>query len=81
MILHDRMPESFEKGAIHLIPVFMVPEISLKADLFISTFALSESSQATQQMIVDKNSLKRPFAIFQANYMGGEIILNLLDTN
>lgn len=55
VILHDRVPENFEKGAIHLIPVFMVPQLTLKTDLFISTFALSESSRHTQQQVINKN--------------------------
>lgn len=54
VVFHDRIPSVFKKGAIHLIPVFMVPEIGFNADLFISTFALSESSRQTQQVIIDK---------------------------
>jgi len=40
--------------AIHLIPLNLVDAFSVKADLFVSTFALSECSQKLQEHIIKK---------------------------
>lgn len=40
--------------AIHLIPLNLLDTFSLKADLFVSTFALSECSQKLQEHIIQK---------------------------
>lgn len=55
VIFHDRVPAELKKGAIHLIPIFLVSQIALQADVFVSTFALSESSSDTQHLIIDKD--------------------------
>ncbi len=51
-LFHDGT-ESIQEGKFNLIPVCFVEKYSLKADLFISTFALSESS-AYAHDFVDK---------------------------
>jgi len=54
VIIHAQAPENFEAGAIHLIPHYIVEDIKLKTDLFISTFALSEGSEYIQKSIIQK---------------------------
>ncbi|BDC34784.1 hypothetical protein Noda2021_07420 [Candidatus Dependentiae bacterium Noda2021] len=68
VIMHSRVPEKFEESAIHLIPVYLLPQLTLKADLFISTFALSESSAYTQEMVVAKK-----FFDAQYCYISGQL--------
>lgn len=53
--LHSEIPPRFEEHAIHLIPVHFFEQLKVKTDLFISTFALSESTQTIQQMTVKNN--------------------------
>ena len=55
IIIHQTVPESLQKKSIHLVPVFLLPEINLKADVFVSNFALSESTVPVQEMVINKN--------------------------
>ena len=54
VILHNKQPAVLERNAIHLVPVFFVENLSIKADAFVSTFALSEASVYTQSLIEKK---------------------------
>ena len=54
VIVHKKIPEQLKQGAIHLIPVFLLPDINVEADLFISTAALSETPKAVQEMVIGK---------------------------
>lgn len=68
IILHSEIPAEFEENALHLIPVHLVEELNIKTDLFISTFAISESTQYIQEMAVNKN-----FFDAQMVYITGQI--------
>lgn len=54
VIVHKKIPTDFEKGTIHLLPIFILPNITINADLFISTAALSETPETVQRMVIDK---------------------------
>lgn len=68
IILHTEIPAHFKESAIHLIPVHFFEQLSIKTDLFISTFALSESTQYIQEMTIKKN-----FFDAQMVYITGQI--------
>lgn len=55
IIMHSSAPETLEPQAIHLIPIYIVDKCTIKTDLFISTFALSEATSAAQKLIISKN--------------------------
>lgn len=59
-IVHSVAPEELEPGAIHLVPVFFIEKLSIKADIFISTFAISEASEYAQQLLIDKKFFQAP---------------------
>jgi len=44
-----------EKGAINLVSVCFLEDLSIKPDLLISTFALSESSEQMQKIVINNN--------------------------
>lgn len=54
VILHQKLPETLTPKGIHLIPVFFSEQLNLDADLFISTFALSEATEVCQNIIIEK---------------------------
>ncbi len=54
VIIHNEVPKYFKPGAIHLVPVFFLPDIDIKADLFVSAFALSETPKTVQLMVINK---------------------------
>jgi putative sugar O-methyltransferase len=54
IIVHTEVPETLKEGAIHLVPVHFLSELSVAADLFISTFALSETPLTVQEMVFNK---------------------------
>jgi putative sugar O-methyltransferase len=63
VFVHKEIPSSFAKGAIHLVPVYLLKNLSLETDLFISAFALSESSEIIQSLIGDTKKF------FNARYL------------
>lgn len=52
--VHKKTPNYFKPGQIHLVPVFLINDININADIFISTAALSETPEAVQKIVVDK---------------------------
>jgi putative sugar O-methyltransferase len=54
IIMHSSIPESFDRKAIHLIPSCLVDDLHIKTDLFISTFALSETAIPLQEAVINK---------------------------
>lgn len=52
--MHAQVPNNFKTGGIHLIPAYIAKDLSIKTDLFISTFALSEASELAQEVINEK---------------------------
>ncbi|MFH1427399.1 MAG: hypothetical protein ABIG60_02625 [Patescibacteria group bacterium] len=53
--LIDQAEEKISPGRINIIPVSFIKKFTLEADLFISTWALSESSKAAQDYVANKN--------------------------
>ena len=54
IIMHSSIPKSFMNKAIHLIPSCLINDLSIKTDLFISTFALSETTDTLQNLVINK---------------------------
>ncbi len=54
IIVHYTVPQSYKPGAIHLIPVFLLEDLDIRADVFISPFTLPECSSITQQLVIEK---------------------------
>lgn len=54
--IHHSIPSEFEKNRIHLVPVYFIDKLELEdVDLFISNFAITESTLFTQNLISEKN--------------------------
>jgi len=58
IIVHHTPPEEYKNGAIHLIPIYLLEDTQIDADVFISNFALSETSQEMQNLVFNKNFFK-----------------------
>ncbi len=54
IFVHNKIPNLFKEGAIHLLPVFFVEDLNVDTNLFISTFALSESTEFLQKVMLNK---------------------------
>lgn len=52
--LLDRAESKIVKGKINLIPLALLDKTTLEADLFVSTWGLSESSEAAQDYVINK---------------------------
>lgn len=67
-LIHNQTPDIFEQGMIHLLPIHLIDSFTIKTDVFISTFALSEAPAIIQQKIIEA-------AFFQANivYITGQL--------
>lgn len=68
VIMHSHIPTKFKKGAIHLLPVFGIENFTISADVFISTFALSEAAEDVQNIIK-----KNKFYNAQICYIQGQL--------
>lgn len=68
--LIEEPDQPVEEGKINLIPVAFLPHQKLQAELFISTWALSESSVYSQDWVIQKNwfSAKRLLLAYHDNY-------------
>lgn len=54
VVLHDRRPVAVVESAINVVPVGLADSVDVEADLFVSTWALNESSPAAQRLVVDR---------------------------
>ena len=52
---HVEPPSHVEAGATNLVPSALLPDLDLTCDVFLSTFALSETPQSVQRFVADKN--------------------------
>ena len=66
--IHKTTPKNYIQGAIHLIPIHLIDTLNLTPDLFVSTFALSETPTIIQNKIIEKQFFGAPSV-----YMTGQI--------
>lgn len=52
VIAHTSLPIGIEENCVNLVPVHLIEAVPLTGDLFISTFALSETPNCVQEVIV-----------------------------
>lgn len=52
--MHAQIPSEFKKGSIHLIPAYIAEGMNIKTDLFVSAFAITESSEIMQNIVANK---------------------------
>jgi hypothetical protein len=58
--LLSRPGQAIEPGKITMVPVGLADEVTMPADLFISTWAISESAGAAQRYVVDRGWFGAP---------------------
>lgn len=59
--VHTKAPRGFTKGCIHLVPYYVLPDLEIKnVDVFISVVALSETSEAMQNIVIKKQFYNAP---------------------
>ncbi len=69
-IIHCVPPQEFEKGAIHLVPIFFIDELAIKADIFVSTFAISEAPKYVQQLVINQHFFHAPACYIVGQFDG-----------
>jgi len=56
IVVHTTVPSTWESDTIHIVPIHLLPKITLpNVDLFISGFALTESTAYSQEQVINKN--------------------------
>ena len=70
IVVHSTIPETLQEGAIHLVPVFLIKDMSFQADAFISTFALSEATPYLQNLIIEKKFFNASICYLAGQLMG-----------
>jgi hypothetical protein len=66
---HTALPIRLEPGFAHLIPVAFLPALDLHCDLFISTFALSETPSAVRELVQESRFFKA-----SSLYLTGQVV-------
>ena len=54
VVAHHEALKPFDTAKIHLVPIWLLPQITGNPDLFISTFALSEAPAHVQDAVIEK---------------------------
>src|ERR1700712_3150599 len=54
VVLHDAGPVRLQKGRVNIVPIGLVADMDVSADLFISNWALNESTPAAQEDVVGR---------------------------
>jgi hypothetical protein len=54
VVLHDSRPVRLVGGRVNLVPIGLVADMAVTADLFISNWALNESTQEAQEDVVSR---------------------------
>lgn len=94
ILVHKTLPATFERGAIHLVPVYFVDKLKVNIDVFISAFALSECPNIIQKKVVNKEFYRSKYiylcglvgGLFDYNgknvkYLSDSLIINYLTNN
>lgn len=55
VVLHTETRQAITQGKINLVPLSLIENMNTPVDLFVSTWALSESNDYAQDFVVDKN--------------------------
>jgi hypothetical protein len=55
VVLHDGAAGGLAPGRVNVVPVGLVTTLDVRADLFISTWALNESARPAQQLVLDRD--------------------------
>ena len=54
VVLHEHPPPTLVPGAVNIVPVGLVRHLDVRADLFVSTWSLNESTRAAQELVLDR---------------------------
>jgi len=68
VVVHTACPEKLETGTINLVPIFFLPNFTIRADIFLSFAALSETPEFVQKMVIE-----RKFFNAYASYLTGPL--------
>jgi putative sugar O-methyltransferase len=79
VITHTKSPTTWKGKAIHLVPIFLLSDLDIKTDIFVSTFALSESPIKVQEMVVRKNFFSASFSYITGQFNGWGSLHNFVD--
>lgn len=73
VIMHVQPPLEFKQGAIHLVPVYYLKNLTFKADVFISSFALTEAPEIVQQIVIDNRFYNAQICFIDGQLEGNTI--------
>jgi len=73
--MHSEAPTEYTPGAIHLLPVFLLDHLKteIKTDLFISTFAITETTEILQKTVINKNFFNASMCYIVGQLQGNPI--------
>ncbi len=77
VVLHTQRPVHPVEGLVNLVPIGLVADMAVHADLFISNWALNESMPAAQQDVVDRGWFDAP-ALLLAMHAGDPFAASVL---
>lgn len=55
VVLHDRADMAIVPGCVNVVPISLAASLAVPADLFVSTWALNESTKAAQDLVLERS--------------------------
>lgn len=68
VVFHTSGPVVPETGRVNVVPIGLAAELRVQADLFVSTWALNESSPAAQDLVVGRDWFGAPSLLLAMNH-------------
>lgn len=73
ILAHTTLPDQFEPNAFHLIPTYLLSEFNVNADVFVSTFAITETTLAAQNAVLEKKFFDAPLSYIVGQLHGNPV--------
>ncbi|MFZ3138518.1 MAG: putative sugar O-methyltransferase, partial [Thermodesulfovibrionales bacterium] len=70
VLIHSQPEKIYKNGVIHLIPVYLLKDVCLKTDLFVSAFALSEAPEVVQEIVSNKQFFNADLCYLTGQLLG-----------
>jgi len=71
VVICTEAPKAIVPRTVYLVPVYFLADLDIRADIFVSTFALSESAQKAQNGIVQKGFFGAEIVYIAGQLSGG----------
>ncbi|MFC1841577.1 putative sugar O-methyltransferase [Candidatus Dependentiae bacterium] len=77
VVVHYEIPQQYKRGSINLIPIYLIEDVDLSVDVFVSNFGLSEVKVDLQDIVIDRKFFNADFSFITGQFDQGNIFRGL----